>query len=250
MRLVAWNILHGGGARRTPHIVLRLCELAPDIAVLTEFRRTTGGQIAGVLYDQGLIHQASTNPEPGRNGVFVASRTPFEVAEQAPAPWCRNRWLDIVLPRLDATLTAVHAPDAHRSDPERLQRQAAFWQHLVRLARRRQDGRHLIVGDLNTGRRRLDEAGASLTGAEFLGRVSTLGYHDAYRLREPTGRGGTWHSHTGSAFRIDAVWVSKSLKSCVSSVRHGDDARTEKESDHAPVLVEMRLDPVENLHGP
>ncbi len=241
MRLVAWNILHGGGTRRTPLITLRLCDLAPDLVVLTEHRRATGGQIGGVLYDRGLTHQVSTEPGPGRNGVFVASRWPLAHAEVAPADWASNRWLDLRIPALDAWLTAVHAPDTHRSDAGRIQRQAAYWQHLVRICRERAGMRHLVAGDLNTGRHGLDEVGRTFTGTEFLGRFSALGYRDAFRLRDPTAPAPTWHSHTGSGFRIDAVWVSSRLSDAVENAWHDASAEDERESDHDPVVVDLTL---------
>ncbi|MEM9372136.1 MAG: endonuclease/exonuclease/phosphatase family protein, partial [Planctomycetota bacterium] len=225
MRLVAWNILHGGGTRRTPEIALRLAELEPDLVVLTEFRRTTGGQIAGVLHDQGLKSQLSTNPDAGRNGVLIASRVAIEPLAPAPAEAFRNRWLDVSIPDLGVSLTGVHAPDARRSDAERMQRQAHFWQHLVRLGQARRAARHLVAGDLNTGRNRLDERGETLTGGWFLGRLSTLGYRDAFRLVKPSEPGATWTSHTGSGYRIDGVWVSRSLRESVRDVWHHDEAR-------------------------
>ncbi len=239
MRMVVWNILHGGGTRRTPEIALRLHDLQPDLVVLTEFRRAMGGQIAGILYDLGLREQASTEPPAGRNGVIVAARTPVNVAEPPPAEWARNRWLDLHLAGMDLWLTAIHAPDTHRSDPERMQRQAAYWQHLVRVARPRAAGRHIIAGDLNTGRHGLDEAGQTFTGTVFLGQISTMGYRDAYRLGTPTGGDRTWSSHTGSGFRIDAVWVSSALRESVVSVRHEHAARAARESDHTPVVAEI-----------
>lgn len=241
MRLVAWNILHGGGTRRTPEIALRLCTLEPDLVVLTEFRRAMGGQIAGVLFDRGLVHQAWTRTEAGRNGVFVAARTPLEPGDAGPGGWCQNRWLDLRLPELGVWLTAVHAPDTHRSDAERIQRQALYWQHLVRVCEGRRGAGHLIAGDLNTGRHRVDEAGETFTGTWFLGRISTQGYRDAYRLREPEGRARTWSSHTGSGFRIDAVWVSAGLRERVFRVWHEGSARALRESDHAPVVGEFDL---------
>lgn len=241
MRLVAWNILHGGGTRRTPLIALRLCDLAPDLVVLTEHRRATGGQITGVLSDRGLTHQASTDPEPGRNGVFVASRWALEQGEPAPAPWAANRWLDLRIPALDTWLTAVHAPDTHRSDPARIQRQAAYWRHLVRICRERAGMRHLIAGDLNTGRHGLDEAGRTFTGTEFLGIFWTLGYRDAFRLGERAAPAPTWFSHTGSGFRIDAVWASAALSVALEKAWHEGAALADRESDHAPVVVDLGL---------
>jgi exonuclease III len=241
VRLVAWNILHGGGTKRTPEIVLRLCELSPDLVVLTEFRRAMGGQIAGVLFDRGLVNQAWTDPPSGRNGVFVASRTRIEPGEIGPGPGFEHRWLDVRLPEIDTTLTAIHAPDTHRSDADRIQRQAVYWQHLVRLGEARRASRHVVIGDLNTGRHRLDEDGETFTGTWFLGRFWTLGYRDAYRLREPSARAETWRSHTGSGFRIDAAWVSEGLRDAVKTVSHDDSARRRKVSDHAPLVVELTV---------
>ena len=239
MRLISWNILHGGGTRRTPLIALRLCELEPDLVVLTEHRWTTGGQIAGVLFDRGLVHQVSTDPVRGRNGVFVASRTPLEPGDSGPGAWASNRWLDVRLPAWETWLTAVHAPDTHWSDTARIQRQAAFWRHLVRICGERRGIGHVVAGDLNTGRHGLDEAGRTFTGTWFLGRIATLGYRDAFRLMAPAAVAPTWFSHTGSGFRIDAAWVSEGLVGRVELARHEVGALREKESDHAPVVVEF-----------
>jgi hypothetical protein len=62
MRILAWNILHGGSGRRLPEIVLALLGHRPDVVVLSEFRARLGGQIRGILADHGLSHQAATPP--------------------------------------------------------------------------------------------------------------------------------------------------------------------------------------------
>lgn len=239
MKLVAWNILHGGGPRRTPKIALHLAELDPDVVVLTEFRRTTGGQIAGVLFDRGLCHQLSTDPARGKNGVFIASRTPIEPGVPVADDSFKDRWLDVRLCGINCWLTGIHAPDTRRSDAKGLQRQAAYWQHLVALSESRKQERMIIAGDLNTGRHRLDEAGETFAGSWFLGRLSTMGYRDAYRLLEPIKHAATWSSRTGSGFRIDAVWVSSMLRNSVQSVWHGNQCKNENASDHVPVIVEF-----------
>src|SRR5262245_45388589 len=83
MRLLTWNLRHGGGAARMPRIALAILSHRPDVVVLTEWRRTTGGQIAGVLADHGLKHQVCTDPPHGRNGVLVAARTRIDGAAGA-----------------------------------------------------------------------------------------------------------------------------------------------------------------------
>jgi len=40
--LMAWNILHGGGRRRIPEIVLTLLDGAGDVIVINEYRSHVG----------------------------------------------------------------------------------------------------------------------------------------------------------------------------------------------------------------
>ena len=74
VRLFVWNILHGGGSRRIPHIALAILDARPDVVALSEYRRSMGGQLAGVLADHGLKHQLCTDPPGRKNGVLLASR--------------------------------------------------------------------------------------------------------------------------------------------------------------------------------
>ena len=73
VRFLTWNLLHGGSARRMPEITLHLLDHGPDVAVLTEFRSSIGGQVAGVLADAGLVHQHRSPSAPDRNGILIAA---------------------------------------------------------------------------------------------------------------------------------------------------------------------------------
>src|SRR4051812_19417143 len=169
-----------------PEIVLRLLEHAADVVILTEFRRTTGGQIAGVLADHGWDHQVSTDPPAGRNGVLVASRTALQAGTDLAATAlcttaCVQRTLceklaEVEVAGLGLTLAAVHIP----CDGKGSGREAAF-RSLLTAARRRRDRPYLIMGDLNAGRHRLDEKGATFTCTRCLGELASMGYRDAWR---------------------------------------------------------------------
>lgn len=241
---VAWNILHGGGGRRMPEIVLALLEHRPDIVILTEFRSTTGGQIAGVLADVGLGSQLTTELRPGVNGICIASRLPLiridGLMEAHP-----NRWLGCHVPSLELSIGGVHVPDGSARNA-RLE----YWRDLVDVARawsREQDRcRSLLIGDLNSGRHRLDENGRTFTQTSRLGELATLGYRDVYRDLHPESRDFSWFSRSGNGFRLDGAWASPALARTVRSVEYSQIERETRVSDHA--MLKIRVDFAGFLH--
>lgn len=261
MRVVAWNLRHGGGSRRMASISLALLDHAPDLVVLSEFRRTTGGQIAGVLADKGLKHQATTDPPKGRNGLLVASRWPLEAARHtanllsrgaAPFPGglveegdempaiLAQRWLDLRIAQINLELVALHAP---HDDPFQAGRvstaRAVFFQALVAAARRGSDRPSLLVGDFNAGRHGVDEEGATFSLTSTLGTIASLGYVDAWRHLNPDAREYTWFSHVGSGFRIDHALLSKVLAPRLRRCWYSHAERESGLSDHSVLLADL-----------
>ncbi|GJM19923.1 MAG: endonuclease [Phycisphaeraceae bacterium] len=243
MRIVHWNIQHGGGPRRTPEIALALLALRADVVVLTEFRRSTGGQIAGVLHDHGLPHQTHTDPPPAKNGVLLASRYPLQVPPTPDDPDIAQRRIDARLLGPDCWITGVHVPDAARSDAHATARKARHFRSLISLARARAADFHAIVGDLNTGRHHLDEPGAVSTCTPLLGQIATLGYRDAYRELHPAGTERSWISHAGRGFRLDHALVSAPLAPTIRALEYAHRERRRKLSDHAPLTLELDTSP-------
>lgn len=235
MKLLAWNIRHGGGPTRMPLIALRLLDHAADVVILTEYRRTTGGQIAGVLADHGLRYQACSNPPAGRNGLLVASRLPIEVQ-----PGLTHRWGEVVLPGAGLRVLAVHAPHDTPGQASASTARTRFFQSLVSTARERAGEPVVLLGDFNAGRHHLDEDGATFTCTYQLGVLASLGYIDAWRHFNPTGRATTWLSHQGGAFRIDHVFVSPPLADRLESCAYSHEERLGGLSDHSVVTVALR----------
>ncbi len=246
MRILAWNILHGGGARRAPEIALVILGRRPDLVVLTEFRRSLGGQLAGVLGDHGLDSQFHTAPAGNANGLLIASRETLEPATDsspfADDPRLDRRWLDLRAPALDLRITGVHIPDAARSDHHALARKSLYWRRLLDTTNAPETQRRLIVGDFNTGRHRLDETGSTFTSTPLLGELTTRGYADAYRSLDSNGRDHSWVSHAGAPFRLDHAYVAPPLIECVKDVSYSHAERESGLSDHAPMLIELDLD--------
>lgn len=241
MQIIHWNIQHGGGSRRMPGIALHLLESGADVIALTEFRWSMGGQLAGVLRDHGWRHQLCTDPPPGRNGVLLCARRPLTPQRPAPCPELAHRWLDAAIggaPRI----TVVHLPDASTSHDEQARRKTAAWQALLGELRDAPDAEpRVLIGDLNTGRHLLDEPGRRFTCTALLGKLTALGYRDAYRLLRPDGRDVSWISHTGNGFRLDSAHVSRGLTPLVRAVEYDHEPLRRRLSDHAPVRLSLDL---------
>ncbi len=273
MRIVFWNILHGGGSRRTPEIALSLLEWSADVIVLCEFRTTLGGQLRGVLADHGWEHQVCTDPPEGCNGVMVASRGAIErVADVGVGVGVGQRLIGVRLVHGDVTLLAAHVPPLEAQDGEA----QAVWKALLEAARRHAVGATLVIGDLNAGRRWQDEGGVSggkrlfkdasalqRVGTEAMGRLWLVGYRDAWRHANAGGtqaelqevpEGGevaagagkscaerefSWFSHEGRGVRIDHVLASAGLIGRVRGARYEHGVRESGVSDHAAIVVEI-----------
>lgn len=232
---LTWNLRHGGGAARMPEITLALLGHAPDVVVLSEFRWTTGGQIAGVLADHGLRHHAggeSAGAAGGGNSVFIASRAPIEPDGGAPAA----RRVGVRVPEWGVSLIGVHAPCSGR---ETDRKRTVFFRNLIDDARGRAHEAVLILGDFNLGRHRQDEDGATFRGTRFLGDLATCGYEDAWRARHTQTRDFSWFSHTGRGFRIDHALASRSLAARVRACEYDHSLRESGLSDHSALVVRL-----------
>ncbi|MEO5697845.1 MAG: exodeoxyribonuclease III [Burkholderiaceae bacterium] len=88
--------------------------------------------------------------------------------------------------------------------------------------------------------------------AHFRGMVD-LGLHDAFRLFEQAPKSWTWWDYRNLAFRrnhglrIDHILVTEALRPKVTScVIDKLTRKNERPSDHAPVMVELTLEPPDN----
>lgn len=251
VRLLTWNILHGGG-RRMPRIALELLEIDADLIALCEYRPgIMGGQLRGVLADHGWVHQHDTSgdgPDAGRrNALLIAARTPLRPVGtplSGPHAALARKLATVELPEFDLAVTVAHVPDARLGDARAEARKSAAWHAVLAEASARRGLAHAVLGDLNTGRHRVDERGSTFSCTALLGRLRTLGYRDAWADRsdaEPSrGRAFSWVSHAGAGFRLDHAWCSEALSGSVSGAEYLHGPRLRGLSDHAALVVELK----------
>lgn len=234
LRVVFWNILHGGGAARTAPIGLSLVQHRPDVAVLCEFRPTRGSQLRAVLADHALEHQ-TLDRRAGLNTILIASRSPLELGPEPDSPSWIGRWVEVTLVDSGVRVLGVHVPDDSRPDEK-----TRCWSDLVDWAKRNAGMPAVIVGDLNTARLGPDSKGLATGNQVMLAKLSTSGFTDAFRLLHPDAKDRSWESWTGESARIDAAIVSRSLAARVVGAEYDHGVRERKESDHSMLVLDLK----------
>src|SRR3990172_3910315 len=98
MKIMTWNIKHGGSKGKLKDILLNIIEHNADIVVLTEYRVENGKEISQSLRDRGWNYQLSSNPPLKTNGIFIASKREIcNTAIDYKLPEASHRWLDVIL---------------------------------------------------------------------------------------------------------------------------------------------------------
>jgi len=230
MRLLAWNIRQGGGAR-LPAICGALARHDADVLVISEY---CGGdsalRLCEALERLGYAHKTALRPPPGKTGVLVAARRRIRshaVLDAAlPEPY---RLVHVEIGRL--SLCGVYMPNLLAKVP--------YWEAVIAELLRRIGDDALAIGDFNTCRAYVDEPGAIDKCAYFMDRVAELGFCDLWRHRYPEGREFSWYSHRGNGFRIDHAFLSPSLAKRTGPVRYSHDERLAGLSDHSVLVLDL-----------
>ena len=231
MKILTWNIRHGG-RRRLEAILDRLFRHDADIIVLTEFRNNDAGEkIQEQLDTAGWEHRVASEAVPNRNGVLVASRAEIvcsgNLAEDLPEP---HRLLDVRFDNL--RIVGVYMPSLAEKLP--------YWDRLLDAAPKLVREPALMIGDFNTGMHHLDEAGATFIGSDRMERLEESGFLELWRAAHPDQQEFTWFSNQGNGFRLDHAFASPPLRRSVSKVYYSHDERTEKISDHSALIVTLK----------
>lgn len=231
MRIVTWNIRHGGG-RRAPQILQHLEALLPDIAVVTEFRPgNTGSAIQAGLQKHGLLHQSVATTRLQQNSVLVAARRPFHVRPPVGIPaGYEHRSVTAVFDEL--IVCGLYFPN--------MKAKAPLFDWLLGRTELL-GGRALLVGDFNTGLHYEDEAGTTLLCAKHFAGLLGQGWVDIWRTRNPQGREFSWVSTANNGFRLDHVLVSPDLAGAVRAVAYSHELRVRGVSDHSAMFVDLDL---------
>jgi exonuclease III len=245
VKLLSWNIQHGGGARLA-RIVEELAAYDADVIALTEYRAELGKELCSAMSERGWPYAETTGPSDNENGIAVFSRAQMLRAQQCPAaPEHRVRWLDIDLPEYGFGIGVLHIPAAGSSKAHPLNvSKKRYWDTVLRVAQSRLHEPSLLVGDWNTGAHHVDEKGRTFVCSEHFLRMPELGWTDMWRHHNHGATEWTWFSKLkggarGNGFRLDHCFATPSLVPRVVSCRYSHAERDAGVSDHSLVIVDV-----------
>jgi hypothetical protein len=100
-------------------------------------------------------------------------------------------------------------------------------------------GPQLVVGDFNTGLHRVDEMGATFHCADKMQAMTSGGYIDCWRSRNPDARAFTWYSSARNGFRIDHAFANAAVDSRIRKIAYDHTPREAACTDHSALVVEV-----------
>jgi exodeoxyribonuclease III len=238
MRLLIWNLLHGGG-RRVPALVDAAAAHEPDVCVLAESRSTTVARVTELFAEHGFDRHLSSPAPPRKNGVLVVGRSALEPRPPPRGALYEQRWVEADLPEHGFTLVACHVPPKISIGVEQ---KAAFWSVLLARAQALLGHPAMIAGDLNTGAPYRDEHRATLYCAEQFERLTDLGWVDAWRrFHGPARKEWSWvyPRRRTYGYRLDHALCTPLLAERLAACRYSHAEREAGLSDHSLMLVDL-----------
>ena len=99
--------------------------------------------------------------------------------------------------------------------------------------------RELAIGDFNTCRAHLEEAGAIDPTAHYMDAIDPIGFRDLWRPLYPDRREYSWFSTRNNGFRIDHAFLSQELAACAGTIHYPHEERIAGFSDYSPLILEL-----------
>lgn len=244
LRLLTWNIRHGGQGREAD-LAATIRDSRADVVLLQEATRPSVVEALARATDMaqwGTSHRQSLG--------FLA-RLPVEHVEWRQPRVSRHAFLDLVPAGGGVHLFGVHLAAVHAAWTER--RRVSEVRALLETVAARASGFHLLAGDFNTlapgellDIKRLPfrlRPFVWMSGGHIRWRtvqqVFDAGYVDVFRSRRPGETGFTfpsWQPH----LRLDYVFAPVGSVGRIAACEViGSDTAT-RGSDHLPILVEVR----------
>ena len=255
MKLATWNV--NSLNVRLPHVLDWVAKQQPDVLCLQETKLEDAKFPVAALREAG--YHALFSGQRTYNGVAILSRAPAE------HPLKGIPGLDDAQQRVvAATIAGVRVVCAYVPNGESLEspkfQYKMSWLAAFRVWLQDELARHprlIVAGDYNIAPEARDVHDPELWAAkihftpperEALHALFGIGLEDAFRLFDQPERSYTWWDYRMMAFRrkmglrIDHILLSPALVPlCTSCTIDVEPRRLERPSDHAPVIVELRV---------
>jgi exonuclease III len=239
MRIATQNLNWGGepkapgcdGLPRLKRLVTSLEVLNAELLVLTEYKSgPLGDELRELLNSAGFSHWYSHEQAPFTLGTAIASRRRFTTVD-LPIPAVTEPWRSIGVVVDGITVFGFYFP-LNEAKP-------VYWDWMLANAAKLRDCEAILIGDFNTGKFRIDEAGETFDCQEKIEQLEQFGFIDTWRAAYPKGRDYTWYSSYGNGFRLDYVWASSQVSPRIHRVWHDHESRLCLASDHSAVVADF-----------
>ncbi len=233
MKILSWNILHGGGKRA--HDILDVIQKEqPDIVTLQEFRHGSSKEIllqglARMGLDELYVPETSSARD---NSLIIASSYHFQAQIFPKGGDFPARAIRAFFPDLsELNLIAVHLPQKKKQPP--------YLHALIDLDNVFLAENSLIIGDMNCGIPFEDSETKSFEHTFLFQQLLRDGWVDAWRSRNQNKREFTWIStKQKNGFRYDHALVSSRFNDKIKSVHYDHEVRLNGVSDHSLLVIE------------
>ena len=255
MRLATWNV--NSLRVRLPHLLDWLAEARPDVACLQETKTEDVNFPVGALRDAG--YHAVYCGQRAYNGVAILSRTAVEEVAHGIPDFADDPKRCIAGSVNGIRVVCLYAPNGEAPGTDKYAYKLRWYEALARWMRDELPRREklALLGDMNVAPEDRDvhnpkrwegKIHASEPEREALRKLMAVGFADALRLFEQPEKQFSWWDYRLKAFergwglRIDLALLSPELakraKSCTIDI---GPRKRERPSDHAPVVVELKI---------
>ncbi len=233
MKILSWNILHGGG-KRAQDILNTIEKQQPDIVTLQEFRHGSSKQILlEGLAKIGLDEQFVPDTNSARdNSLIIVSKYNFQATIFPKGGDIPARAIRAFFPDLnELNLIAVHLPQKKKQPP--------YLHALLELDKSFLSENSVLIGDFNCGIPFEDSETKSFEHTFLFQQLLRDGWIDAWRSRNKKKREFTWIStKQKNGFRYDHALVSEVFNASIDGIKYDHEVRLNGISDHSLLMVE------------
>jgi len=229
MKIMTFNIRHGGGSREEG-ILKSVLNHDPTTIVFTEYRENKNALfLRKALFEKGYIYFSASSVDPKMNAVAIASKEPHTTTT-FPSELGDQSQRAILASFKNISVLGVYF--AQKAEKRRLfnfinERSGDFL-----------GKQGLVIGDFNTGKYYLDEPKNTFHCVDEFEQLETSGLIDSWRSRNPKANEFSWYSNAGNGFRIDHIFSTPELDSMVKNIFYSHEERENGVSDHSAFIVE------------
>lgn len=236
VRFISWNIKGLGGAIKRCRVFSHLKRLKPDVVFLQETHMRNKDQVRLKSPWVAEVFHSSFNSKARGVAILIGKSVPFTLTKLISDK--NGRYLMVLgaLFRVPVLLVNVYAPNF--DDPGFMNK---LFENLPSLS----DCFLIFGGDMNCATDpQLDRSKPgttqSLMARALYNFMSSNGYVDPWRFRNPSSRQYSFYSHVHQTFsRIDYFFVDAKLMPKVTNVLYHPIIV----SDHSPVSIDVQISP-------